>query len=99
MSGGSYNYAYATVRDEYCGQMHDKELDSMITDLIEVLHDLEWWQSADTSEAKYRKSCKDFKAKWFGSRDERLKEIVAASCDDLKAELIMLIGAEQEGLK
>ena len=48
MSGGSYSYIYSTLNNECCGKMYDPEMDDMIKDLCKVLHDLEWWQSADT---------------------------------------------------
>ena len=57
MSGGSYNYIYATLKDECGNQMHDAEMNDLINDLCEVLHDLEWWQSNDICEETYRKIC------------------------------------------
>ena len=50
MSGGSYNYMYSRIEDEYAGKMHDSQLNEMMVDLCELLHDLEWWQSCDCSE-------------------------------------------------
>ena len=41
MSGGSYNYIYSTLEEECAGYMHDAEMNDMINDLCEVLHDLE----------------------------------------------------------
>lgn len=49
MSGGSYNYMYCRVEDEYVDRMYDSQLNSMMKDLCELLHDLEWWQSCDYS--------------------------------------------------
>ena len=92
MSGGSYNYSYARIEDTYCGRMYDAELDAMMTDLVDVLHDLEWWQSGDYGEESYRKSAKKFKDKWFNrSRKDRLTEIVEQKCDALKEELLKII--------
>ena len=64
MSGGSYNYEYSRVKDEYCERMFDDELNDMMEDLVKVLHDLEWWQSGDCGEDDYRESVKQFKDKW-----------------------------------
>lgn len=92
MSGGSYNYLCFQIEEEYVGRMHDIELDDMMKDLAKLLHDLEWWQSSDTSEESYRKTVKDFKEKWFkGDRNERLKTIIEKACDDLKTDLLKLL--------
>ena len=42
MSGGSYNYMYCRINDEYIDRMFDSQLNSMMKDLVDVLHDLEW---------------------------------------------------------
>ena len=95
MSGGSYGYHYCTVENEYVGSMYDAELDEMMGDLVDVLHDVEWWQSADISEEDYRKTVKRFKDKWFnGDRSERLKPIVERKIEGLRKELIDMIGEE-----
>lgn len=78
MSGGSYNYTCYQVKEEYVGRMFDPELDDMMKDLYQVLRDVEWWQSCDIGEDSYRKTVQEFKDKWFGKRDERLRELVKA---------------------
>ena len=69
MSGGSFDYEYSRIEDLYVGEMQDADLDEMMKDLCVVLHDLEWWQSLDTSEESYRKSAKAFKQKWLRGYD------------------------------
>lgn len=97
MSGGSYNYIYSTLMDECGGEMKDAEMNDMISDLCVVLHDLEWWQSCDTSEEKYRETLKAFKQKWFsGDRTERLKGYIDNQIGIVRNELYNLIG-ESEG--
>ena len=90
-SGGSYDYSYQYL-DIYCHNVFDEELDLLIQDLQEVLYKLEWWQSGDTGEEEYRKSLNEFKKKWFGNRDERLKQIIENKCKDLEKYLINMIG-------
>ena len=65
MSGGSFNYMCYRVDDEYSGRMEDDELNALLKDFVEVLHDLEWWQSADIGEDTYRKTVTAFKNKWL----------------------------------
>ena len=93
MSGGSMGYIYSRV-EEYCvGYMEDAEMNDLMKDLVEVLHDLEWWQSADTSEEDYRKTLARFKKKWFGSnREERLKGYIDKQIAETKSQLYSLIG-------
>lgn len=71
------NYIHNTVDMECCGNMEDDELNEMVSDFIEVLHDLEWWQSCDHSEEVYRATAERFKSKWFGKRDLLLRRKVA----------------------
>lgn len=65
MSGGSHNYMYSRVEEEYADRMFDSQLNTMIKDLAGLLHDLEWWQSGDYSEETYRESVNKFKKKWL----------------------------------
>lgn len=100
MSGGSYNYNYCTIREYYVGDMYDIELDEMMEDLVELLRDLEWWQSGDYSEEDYRETVRRFKAKWFYSdRCERLKPIIERKIEETRTELLNIIGAEDGDTK
>ena len=97
MSGGSYSYIYSTLLSECYGRMYDAEMNDMINDLAEVLHALEWWQSADCSEEAYRKELAKFKAKWFkGNRKERLKGYIDEQTDLLRHQLYNLIGESED---
>lgn len=94
MSGGSYNYIYNKLSVECEGEMHDAEMDDLIKDLCEVLHDLEWWQSGDYSEEQYRETVSEFKKKWFKSdRTSRLiKSYIIDQLDAVKSQLNSLMG-------
>ena len=93
MSGGSYGYIYSSLKNECDGQMYDAEMNDMIRDLCEVLHDLEWWQSCDASEERYRATLEKFKTKWFkGDRKERLKGYIDEQIGIVKRELYQLVG-------
>lgn len=92
-SGGSYNYEYLNVENEYVGAMYDLELDELIKDLVPVLKSLEWWQSCDTSEEDYREDVTKFKNKWFkATREDRLKDYIDKKVNKTKKELYQLIG-------
>lgn len=95
MSGGSYNYVYSRVLTECAGSMYDVEMNDMIEDLCEVLHDLEWWQSDDMSEEQYRETLEKFKAKWFRTdRVDRLKEYIDKQISVVRSQLYSAIGME-----
>ena len=98
MSGGSYDYVYYKLSDECEGRMYDAEMNDLIKDLCEVLHDLEWWQSGDISEDSYRKTLAKFKAKWFkGNRKERLKGYIDEQIGMVRSQLYSLIGEAKNG--
>lgn len=93
MSGGSYGYIYIRLKDECDGRMYDAEMNDLIRDLSEVLHDLEWWQSGDCSEEEYRETLAKFKAKWFkGNREVRLKGYIDDQIGIVREQLYALIG-------
>ena len=92
MSGGSYNYTCYTFQNEYENYMYDQEMNDMVKDLFDVLHDLEWWQSADISEEEYRRTLKNFKNKWFKQdRNERLKKYIDNTIEKTKKEILELL--------
>ena len=98
MSGGSHGYVYARIEEELCGQMHDRELDDLMQDVAKLAHDLEWYDSSDICEKTYRKSVAEFKKKWFQqSREARLIGYINKETDRLRADLLALIGVNEEG--
>ena len=97
MSGGSYNYIYSRLSEECENRMYDAEMNDLIKDLCILLHDLEWWQSCDSSEEKYRKTVSAFKKKWFkGDREQRLKGYIDGQISIVRSQLYSLIGEPQE---
>lgn len=97
MSGGSHNYIYCRIENDLVGQMEDRELDDLMKDIVTLAHDLEWYHSADTSRDDYRKSVRKFKDKWFKqSREERLKKYIEESIQEIKEELLNMIGGEAD---
>lgn len=88
MSGGSYSYVYCKVENECVGRMFDRQLDEMMKDLCELLHDLEWWQSCDYSEDTYRESVKKFKKKWFKQTKIDVQKQIESEFEKTKNELL-----------
>lgn len=97
MSGGSYEYIYLKLKEQCSSAMYDDEMNDLIDDLCVVLHDLEWWQSGDYTEEKYRATLQAFKANWFkGNREERLKGYVDKQVGLLRSQLYNLIGLKKD---
>lgn len=88
MSGGSYNYMYCRIEDEYVGRMFDSQLDNMMKDLVDLLHDLEWWESCDYSEDTYRKTVTEFKKKWFKQTKIDVQKQIESKFERTKNELL-----------
>lgn len=88
MSGGSYGYGYSTIEYEYVGRMKDTELNEMMKDLVEVLHDLEWYVDCDISEEQYRETVTKFKSKWFKRRKCDIETLVNEEFEKKKQELL-----------
>lgn len=88
MSGGSYNYEFGRIEDEYVGKMYDSQLNAMMKDLVKVLHDLEWWQSSDTGEDTYRMAVTEFKKKWFKQTKIDVQKQIESEFERTKSELL-----------
>ena len=61
MSGGSRNYIFSAIDDNLVGRMYDAELDDLMADISALAYEVEWWDSGDTDEERYRKVVKKFK--------------------------------------
>lgn len=96
MSGGSRDYVCYRIEDDLAGKMYDAELDDLMSDIADLAHDVEWYDSGDTCEDTYRKSVVKFKKKWFGSdRNARLKSYIDTKLDETKQELYRMIGVSE----
>lgn len=70
MSGGSLDYVCFRV-EEHVGCFGDKQLDDLLKDVAQLLHDREWYLSGDTCEGAWNLAKKEFKEKWLnGERDK-----------------------------
>ena len=94
MSGGSMNYICWALENAAEGMMQDAELEELVHDFAEVLHDCEWYHSADICEETYRETVRKFKRKWIGGkgRNERLKAIIEKRIGEVREELMQMIG-------
>lgn len=100
MSGGSMDYVYFKVKEYAVGMMGDAELNDLMEDVAELLHDCEWWHSGDYDEDDYRRSVAQFKEKWFGktaNRSKRLEKLIDEKIEQVRKECRQMIGFVEEG--
>lgn len=91
MSGGCYEYFYIKLQD-FENEMQDREMDDLIVDLAEVFHDLEWWQSGDSSEGVYREQVKKFKDKWLHqSAESRIANYIDEELEETRKRLYNML--------
>lgn len=81
-------YMFNRIEEEYVGRMFDSQLNSMMKDLVEVLHDLEWWQSCDCDEKRYREKVTKFKKKWFKQTKIDVQKQIESELERTKNELL-----------
>ena len=99
MSGGYFKYRDATLRDENYGWsdtwhkvFEDREISELIWDILDLIHDYDWYVSGDTNKDTYLKAKADFKNKWFNNRDVVVKRVVDTAIEEVKAELYETYG-------
>ena len=99
MSGGRFNYADGNLKSEMFGWvdepydvMEDEEISELVWDLLNLIHEFDYYGSGDTLREDYIKAKQEFKKKWFGNRSERLEQIVDKKIDQLREEVKEMIG-------
>ena len=103
MSGGYFNYRDATLREEIYGWsdtwhnvFEDREISELVWDILNLIHDYDYYVSGDTAKDTYLKAKADFKNKWFDNRDVVVKRVVDTAIEEVKAELYETYGIESD---
>lgn len=101
MSGGRFNYADSRLKNEIFdwsdnprNVFEDSEISELVWDVLDLIHDYDWYASGDTCKDTYLKKKSDFKKKWFSNRGVRVRRIVDDAVDELKRELYETFGFE-----
>lgn len=105
MSGGRFNYADSQLKNEIFGWMEDKphnvfedkEISELVWDVLDLIHEYDWYASGDNCKDTYLKAKAEFKKKWFGNSEVRVCNIVDAAINDCKTELYETFGITEEG--
>lgn len=101
MSGGRFDYADSRLKDEIFGWtdkprnvFEDREISELVWDVLNLIHDYDWYASGDTCKETYLKSKAEFKKKWIGNRGVRVRRIVDEALKQCKDELYETFGLE-----
>lgn len=99
MSGGYFDYKDNSLKGEMFGWtdephnvLEDRELSELTWDLLDLIHDYDWYKSGDTCKETYLKAKTKFKQKWLSNRGVRVKRIVDGAIAELKSELYETYG-------
>ena len=95
MSGGHFNYQDSSLKSEIFGWderfrnvFEDREISELVWDILNLIHDFDWYYSGDTGEDDWLKSKAAFKAKWLkATPEDRIKRIVDDSINETKREI------------
>ena len=103
MSGGRFEYADSRLKSEIFGYFaekpgnvfEDREISELVWDVLELIHDFDWYASGDTCKETYLKKKAEFKKKWLDNRGVRVRRIVDDALAEVKAELYETYGIEE----
>ena len=94
MSGGHFDYKDSALKCEMFGWadkpknvLEDRELSELAWDLLDVIHEYDWYACGDTCKETYLKAKDKFKKKWLSNRGVNVRRIVDEAVTELKAEL------------
>ena len=99
MSGGHFNYIDRNLMMEIFGWteeprnvFEDREISELVWDVLNLIHDYDWYTSGDTCKETYLKAKTEFKKKWFSNRGVRVRHIVDEALKQCKEELYETFG-------
>lgn len=102
MSGGHFDYKDSMLKheifgwsDKPCNVFEDREISELVWDVLDLIHEYDWYTSGDTSKGTYLNKKTTFKEKWFSNRGVRVRQIVDAALQETKQELYDTFGFEE----
>ena len=99
MSGGRFDYKDSSLKNEIYGWtdepsnvFEDSEISELVWDVLDLIHDFDWYKSGDTGKEDYLEAKAKFKKKWFSNRGVRVRKIVDDAIRQCKTELYETFG-------
>lgn len=74
----------------------DREVSELVFDILDLIHEFDWYKSGDTCKENYLKAKADFKNKWLGNRGVRVRRIVDEALKQCKDELYETFGLPED---
>lgn len=95
MSGGHFDYKDGALKnaifdydDKVSNQFEDMEISQLVLDVLELIHDYDWYISGDTGREDWLKAKGEFKKRWLkGDRAENLQRIIDEKLVEVSLEL------------
>lgn len=104
MSGGHFDYLDSRLKDEIFGYgnkvknvFEDREISELVFDVLDLIHEFDWYYSGDMNKETYLEAKAKFKKKWLSSRGVRIKHTIDTALDEVRAELYETYGIEKDG--
>ena len=104
MSGGHFEYLDSRLKDEIFGYedkvknvFEDREISELVFDMLDLIHEFDWYYSGDTGKETYLEAKAKFKKKWLSSRGVRIKRTIDTAIDEVRAELYETYGIDKDG--
>ena len=101
MSGGHFDYKDSALKHEIFGwddkctnQFEDIEFSELVWDVLNLIHEYDWYICGDTNKLKYVRAKNAFKEKWFKNHDIQVQLIIDRTVQSLKDELYETFGFE-----
>lgn len=102
MSGGYFEYLDSQLKSEIFGwddrirnTFEDREISELVFDVLDLIHDFDWYKSGDTCKETYLKAKAEFKKKWMNNRGVRVRRIVDEALKQCKDELYETFSLEE----
>lgn len=103
MSGGRFNYADSTLKGEIfdwadtpSNVFEDREISELVWDVLDLIHEYDWYASGDNCRETYLEKKGAFKKKWFSNRGLRVRRIIDEAIDSIRQELYETYGMEDD---
>ena len=102
MSGGHFDYQDSHLKSEIFGWenrlknvFEDWEISELVFDVLDLIHDYDWYICGDTCRETYLIKKSKFKEKWLGNNGVRVQRIIDERIEALRSELYEAFGGEE----